>query len=234
MTTTRNRPPRRTTRARTRSGARGRPRPKVSGSSGIKAKVKIKEERRRQARRARTAALLWSAAAVVLAGVITAAMLVARSGTRSSSTVRAAPPFTLTSTGGKPVSLANYRGHNVVLYFSEGVGCDPCFSQMREFETHANELAKAGITVVPIVMNPANQVVREMTRFGLRTPYLIDTGGTVSRAYHVLGKGMHADLPGHGFVLIDAHGTQRWYGEYPTMYLSTAGLIHQVEARLRT
>jgi hypothetical protein len=50
----------------------------------------------------------------------------------------------------------------------------------------------------------------------------------------VLGKGMHAGLPGHGFVLIDAHGTERWYGEYPSMYLSAAGLIQQVHAHLRT
>ncbi len=26
---------------------------------------------------------------------------------------------------------------------------------------------------------------------------------------------------------------QRWYGEYPSMYLSTAGLIHQVQAHVR-
>ena len=30
----------------------------------------------------------------------------------------------------------------------------------------------------------------------------------------------------------DARGTERWYGEYPSMYLSTAGLIQQVRAHL--
>lgn len=34
---------------------------------------------------------------------------------------------------------------------------------------------------------------------------------------------MRAGLPGHGFVLIDARGVERWYGEYPSMHLSTAG-----------
>lgn len=48
----------------------------------------------------------------------------------------------------------------------------------------------------------------------------------------MLGKGMHAGLPGHGFVLVDARGMQRWHGEYPSMYLSTAGLIAQVKAHL--
>jgi peroxiredoxin len=146
--------------------------------------------------------------------------------------VRTAPGFTLTSTSGAAVSLASYRGRDVVLYFSEGVGCDACFYQMREFETHAAELTRAGITVVPIVMNPAAQVRQEMAAFGIHTPYLIDPAGSVSSAYGVLGKGMHAGLPGHGFVLIDARGMQRWYGEYPSMYLTAAGLIAQAKAHL--
>jgi peroxiredoxin len=132
------------------------------------------------------------------------------------------------------VSLASYRGHDVMLHFNEGAGCDACFCQMREFEQHAAQLRSAGITILPIVMNPASQIRPELAIFGLHTPYLIDSTGAVSRAYGVLGTGMPPGLPGHGFVLVDAHGTERWYGEYPSMYLSTAGLIQQVRAHLRT
>lgn len=188
---------------------------------------------RRRAARRRTAAI-WSAALLVVAGLIAAAMLATSSGTGTaqSSTVRRAPAFTLPATSGRTVSLASYRGRDIVLYFSEGAGCDACFYQMREFEQHAAGLTRAGITVVPIVMNPAAQIRPDLAAFGIHTPYLTDTTGRVSRAYHVLGKGMHAGLPGHGFVLIDARGIQRWYGEYPSMYLSTAGLIQQVRAHL--
>jgi peroxiredoxin len=178
------------------------------------------------------AALAWPAGLIVLAGLITTALLSARSGSTQASVTRPAPGFTLTSTAGTSVSLASYRGRDVVLYFNEGVGCDACFYQMREFEQHARTLASAGITIVPIVMNPAIQVRPELAAFGIRTPYLIDAAGTVARAYGVFGKGMHAGLPGHSFVLIDARGTERWYGEYPSMYLSTAGLISQVKAHL--
>jgi peroxiredoxin len=177
--------------------------------------------------------LLWSAAALAAAGLITAAVLVtSSSGALQHNIMRPAPGFTLTATNGRPVSLASYRGRDVVLYFSEGAGCDACFYQMREFEQHAAQLRSAGITIVPIVMNPASQIRPELSSFGLHAPYLIDATGSVSRAYGVLGKGMHAGLPGHGFVLIDAHGTERWYGEYPSMYLSAAGLIQQVRAHL--
>jgi peroxiredoxin len=191
------------------------------------------EKRRQARRRARRATVLWSTAALAAAGLITTAILAsAGSSALQHNIARPAPGFTLTATNGKTVSLVSYRGHDVVLYFNEGAGCDACFYQMREFEQHAAQLRSAGITILPIVMNPASQIRPELASFGLHTPYLIDAIGSVSRAYDVLGKGMHPGLPGHGFVLIDAHGTQRWYGEYPSMYLSTAGLITQVRAHL--
>jgi peroxiredoxin len=169
---------------------------------------------------------------LVIAGLATGALLSTGSGTRQASLNRPAPGFTLKTSAGSTVSLASYRGRDVVLYFNEGVGCDACFYQMRELERHSAELASARITILPIVMNPAIQVRPELARFSIHTPYLVDNGGAVSRAYGVLGKGMHAGLPGHGFVLIDARGIERWYGEYPSMYLSASGLVRQVKAHL--
>jgi peroxiredoxin len=164
--------------------------------------------------------------------VVTTALLVTGASPLQHRLARSAPGFALPSTSGRTVSLSGYRGHDVVLYFNEGVGCDACFYQMRQLEQDAAQLRAAGITIVPIVMNPASQVRPELAAFAIRTPYLIDATGAVSRAYGVLGKGMHPGLPGHGFVLIDARGIERWYGEYPSMYLSPAGLIAQVRAHL--
>ena len=36
---------------------------------------------------------------------------------------------------------------------------------------------------------------------------------------------MHEGLPGHGFVLVDAKGMQRWYGNYPSMWLDPQALL---------
>lgn len=234
MTTAHSRRPRRTTTAQ--PGPRrtvGRPAGRPGATRPRPAQFKVKEQRRRQAqRRARRAAIVWSAAALAAGALVISAVLVTRASPLQHTIDHPAPGFTLTATNGKTVSLASYRSHDVVLYFNEGAGCDACFYQMRQFEQHAAQLRRAGITIVPIVMNPASQIRPELASFGLRTPYLIDASGAVSRAYGTLGKGMHAGLPGHGFVLIDAHGTERWYGEYPSMYLSTAGLIAQVRAHL--
>lgn len=186
--------------------------------------AQVKQERRR---RLRIRVVSVGAAVAVIALVVTL-MLTSRS--QSSATNRVAPDFTLTDTSGTKVSLAALRGKNVLLFFSEGAGCQPCFTQMGQIEKDP-DFAKAGLTVLPIVMNTREQVTPEMAASGVRTPFLLDDG-TVSKAYGVLGKGMHAELPGHGFVLIDKTGKQRWYGEYPSMWLSTADLLAQVRANL--
>jgi peroxiredoxin len=174
--------------------------------------------------------LLWGITGIVAVAIIAAMMWSARS--TSDTTIRTAPDFTLTDTNGHPVHLADLRGHTVVLYFSEGAGCQPCLTQMAAIEQKAAGFATANVTVLPIVMNTADQIRADMAANHVTTPFLIDSDGAVSRAYGTLGKGMHADLPGHGFVLIDRSGIQRWYGEYPSMYLAPADLLAQIRAHL--
>jgi peroxiredoxin len=139
-----------------------------------------------------------------------------------------APDFSLPSTDGSTVSLADLRGTNVLLYFNEGAGCDACFYQMQEIERNAAAFASAGVTVVPIVANPLDMTRGEVARFGLSTPYLTDLDTSVSNAYGMIGNGMHANLPGHGFVLIDGAGNLRWRMEYPSMYVSASDLLTSV------
>ena len=75
------------------------------------------------------------------------------------------------------------------------------------------------------------QITADMTANGVTTPFLLDDG-TVSEAYGTLGKGMHAGLPGHSFVLIDRQGRQRWYGEYPSMWLAPQDLLDEIRSNL--
>jgi len=179
-------------------------------------------------RRQRRIRLTWLGVTVAVIGIVVAMMMSSRQET--SSTSRVAPDFTLTDTSGTTVSLAALRGKNVLLYFSEGAGCEACLVQMAQIEKDPG-FAAAGLTVLPIVMNSKDQITADMAANGVRTPFLLDDG-TVSTAYGTIGKGMHADLPGHSFVLIDKAGNQRWYGEYPSMFLSTTDLLKEVRAHL--
>lgn len=176
-------------------------------------------------------AILITVVVVVALGAVVAAMMLSSRSQQSSAT-KVAAAFTVTDTAGQTISLADFKGKSVLLYFNEGVGCDACFYQQVDIEKHAAQLKALGVTVLPVVMNPANEVRPELTRFNLTTPYLIDADGSVSDSYGMLGKGMHAGLPGHGFVLIDGDGVVRWQGEYPTMYLSAPELITNIKKSL--
>ena len=90
--------------------------------------------------------------------------------------------------------------------------------------------AAAGLTVLPIVMNTKEQITADMATNGVRTPFLLDDG-TVSTAYGTIGK-KHARRPARAPLLIDKTGKQRWYGEYPSMWLSNADLLKEVNNHL--
>lgn len=187
--------------------------------------VRARQRRRRIAR----AAAVWGVG-LVLAGVVAGAlMLTARP--ESAATTRPAPGFTLSDTTGRSVSLADLHGRNVLLYFNEGAGCQSCLVQMAEIEKHTGTLDELDLVVLPIVMNTREQILADMAANGVRTPFLLDDGA-VSAAYGALGIGMHAGLPGHSFALIDADGTQRWFGAYPSMWLPPEQLFDLVRQHL--
>lgn len=185
-----------------------------------------------QSRTRRNRRTLWPwAVSLALVAAVAGMLFLGRSpggGARTTATGGQAPPFALTSTDGRSVSLSDYRGRDVLLYFNEGVGCDACFYQMAELEKNGQQLAANGLTVLPIVVNPADDVRQEIARFGLRTPYLIDADERVSNAYGVVGTGMHENLPGHSFVLVDGSGRIRWRGDFPSMFVSTNQLLAEM------
>ena len=189
--------------------------------------------RRRATRKRSSRGSRWPSAwslgiGVAVIGVVAATLLASRSPRSSGGAGGEAPAFTLASTAGGAVSLADFRGYDVLLYFNEGVGCDSCFYQMTELERNPGKLSASGLSVVPIVVNPVDQVLAEMGRFGLTTPFLIDTDRTVSNAYGVVGTGMHANLPGHSFVLVDGSGRIAWRGDYPSMFVTTDQLLSDI------
>src|SRR5665648_223474 len=101
-----------------------------------------------QARRKKLWVRLASVGATLaVIGVIVAMMMT--SGQESSAVTRVAPDFTLTDTSGTHVSLAALRGKNVLIYFSEGAGCEACITQMGIIEKDPR-FAAEGLTVLPL------------------------------------------------------------------------------------
>ena len=204
-------------------------RSRTGRESIVQSQVTARAKAQRTRRRYRLAA--WAGTLVLIAAVVTAALLTSRQAT--STTQRQAPGFTLPTTAGSTVSLSDYRGRPVILYFNEGAGCGSCSLQLAGIEEQKEAFDKAGLTVLPIVMNTREQIQPDLDQYGVTTPVLLDDG-TVSKAYGTLGKGMHAGLPGHSFVLINTKGKQIWYSDYPSMWLQPQELLAEATARLRS
>lgn len=148
-----------------------------------------------------------------------------------------APPVRLSSVKGGEFELAAERGKTVMLYFQEGVGCEPCWTQIRDIEANTAKFKALGIDeLVSITGNDLGALRQKASDEHLSTPVLSDPGLTVSKTYHANDFGMMGTgADGHTFVVVGPDGTIRWradYGGAPnyTMYVS----IDQLTADLRT
>ncbi|MDQ6793571.1 MAG: peroxiredoxin family protein, partial [Chloroflexota bacterium] len=110
----------------------------------------------------------------------------------------AAPDFTLTQAGGTTFHLADARGKQVLLYFHEGLGCDPCWRQIDAIQADLAQFKSLGIDeVVAISADPAGAQATRAQRTGITLPTLADLDRTVSGAYGTLAYGMmNGALPG--------------------------------------
>lgn len=127
-----------------------------------------------------------------------------------------APGFTLADNSGGQVSLADYSGKNVLLFFQEGLACEPCWTQISSLETDAAKLQAAGIdAVVSITTDPAQQIARKTTDMGLKTPVLSDPDLVTSKKYQANEFGMMGtSTDGHSFILVGTDGTIKWRADY--------------------
>lgn len=151
-----------------------------------------------------------------------------------------APGFSLSSSTGGTMSLSTFRGQTVLLYFQEGLTCQPCWDQIAQLESSAAAVKAAGIDrVVSITTDPADLIAQKTRDMGLSTPVLSDPNLTVSRMYHANAYGMMGtSRDGHTFIVVGPDGVIRWradYGGAPnyTMDVPPAQLLPQLKAGLK-
>ena len=137
-----------------------------------------------------------------------------------------APDFALPATDGSSQTLdAVLANGDALLYFSMGPGCDGCFHQIPEIE---EALAEQGITLVPVMVDPAAQVAAETQRFGITTPILIDSDRSVSEAYGMIGVYGHQGRPSHSFALVNQDREITWVKHYAEMFVPLGSLLTDI------
>lgn len=190
--------------------------------------------------------MVWAAAAAAAVAVLFVVFSRASSTTTAAADTyavgqpgpgQAAPGFTLPSTAGGTVSLSQFRGRTVLLYFQEGITCQACWDQLVALDHSTAALRAAGVDqVVSITTDPVDLLAQKARDEGITTPVLSDRTVAVSGAYHANGYGMMGtSRDGHSFVLIGPTGTIRWradYGGAPkyTMYVAVPTLLRQLRA----
>ena len=151
----------------------------------------------------------------------------------------AAPPMRLASTDGGTFDLADLEGERVMLYFQEGVMCQPCWDQLRDIEARWDEFEALGIDqVVSITSDPLDVLEDKVALERLETPLLSDPGVAVSATYEANQYGMMGtSMNGHSVVIVGPDGVIEWradYGGAPkyTMYVPVDALVADVRTGL--
>jgi peroxiredoxin Q/BCP len=127
-----------------------------------------------------------------------------------------APNFTLPSNRGGNFNLADQRGKTVLLFFQEGIDCQPCWTQLQAIQANMAAFHRACISeVVSITTNNVGALQQAATTYDTTIPVLSDASLVVSQAYHANNytmMGTSAD--GHSFIVVGPSGHIQWRADY--------------------
>ncbi len=99
-----------------------------------------------------------------------------------------APAFTLPDADGRPVSLSDYRGRRVVVYFYPAAGTPGCTKQACDFRDSLADFNDAGLDVLGVSPDQPAKLAKFRDQEGLMFPLLSDPEKEVLDAYGVFGE----------------------------------------------
>ena len=128
-----------------------------------------------------------------------------------------APAFTLPDQDGKPVSLEDFAGQQVLVYFYPRDDTPGCTKEACQFNDNLQAFTKAKVPVLGISSDTAAKHQAFRAKYGLKFPLLTDADHSVGEAFGAWGEKTLYGEKSIGVIrstfLIGADGTiQRpWY-----------------------
>ncbi len=99
-----------------------------------------------------------------------------------------APDFTLQSDEGKKISLKDYRGRKVALYFYPRDGTPGCTQEARRFRDLAEEFSRENVAIIGVSMDSVESHKRFKKDNDLPFTLLSDPEANVIKKYGAWGK----------------------------------------------
>ena len=100
----------------------------------------------------------------------------------------AAPDFRLPDSTGNEVSLADFRGRHVVVYFYPAASTPGCTTQACDFRDNLAELNDAGFTVLGVSPDKPAKLAKFVAAEGLTFPLLSDESREVLTEWGAFGE----------------------------------------------
>jgi thioredoxin-dependent peroxiredoxin len=128
-----------------------------------------------------------------------------------------APAFTLPDQDGEDVSLADFAGRRVVVYFYPRDDTPGCTKEACQFNDNLAAFTKAKVPVLGISADTAAKHQKFREKYGLTFPLLTDADHAVGEAYGAWGEKTMYGKKTIGVIrstfLIDTDGTiaRAWY-----------------------
>jgi thioredoxin-dependent peroxiredoxin len=103
-------------------------------------------------------------------------------------TGQTAPAFTLTDQAGRPVSLSDFAGRSLIIFFYPAAMTPGCTKEACDFRDSLVRLQQAGYDVVGISPDKPEKLAKFVEKESLTYPLLADTDRAVMDAYGAYGE----------------------------------------------
>ncbi len=135
-------------------------------------------------------------------------------------TGNAAPDFTLPADGGRTVSLSDFQGRAVVLYFYPKDMTPGCTTEAVDFRDLAPEFEESGAAVIGVSKDSVKRHDSFKAKHDLKFDLLSDTDGEVCEAYGV-------------WVLKKLYGREYMGIERATFLIDETGTVRRVWRKVK-
>jgi thioredoxin-dependent peroxiredoxin len=99
-----------------------------------------------------------------------------------------APDFSGVDQNGQAISLSQFKGNKVILYFYPKDNTSGCTAEACNLKDNYNSLLEKGLKIIGVSVDSMESHQKFIHKYSLPFPLIADTGKTIVNAYSVWGE----------------------------------------------